>query len=212
MLQSDYRLRGYSLSDGQPVAAISLGYDDASGVYVGGSAIATVEDGHPELLALHGNIGYAVRIAPEVSLDGGLLRAQYFSGYGADRNLAYTELYLGVSAGNLTSRIRFSPDYFGADTSTLYAELDGGVEVTPNWLISAHVGLLGYLQDPPAGLSRRRLDWRLGGTRRLGRYGVHLDVVGRIVVGPDSRSGAAYPWPRSETNGTAVVASLTRAF
>ena len=34
-IESDYRLRGYSLSAGRPTATAQIGYDDASGLYLG---------------------------------------------------------------------------------------------------------------------------------------------------------------------------------
>ena len=34
-IESDYRLRGYSLSAGRPAATAQIGYDDASGLYLG---------------------------------------------------------------------------------------------------------------------------------------------------------------------------------
>src|SRR6478609_1275319 len=40
-LQTDYRVRGYSINDEKPAASLSVSYDDPSGTYVGGSLIGS---------------------------------------------------------------------------------------------------------------------------------------------------------------------------
>jgi uncharacterized protein (TIGR02001 family) len=204
-LQSDYRLRGYSLSDEKPAASVSLGYDDPSGLYAGVTALGTVRSGEPQVLGVQANLGYAVRLTSAVSLDGGVYRAEYFSGYGTGRDYHYTELYVGLAIPHLTTRVRYSPDYFRADTPTLYVEADGGVEPAPNWFLSAHAGALTYLETPPFYLPRRRYDWRLGASRQIGKFGIHLDVSGRFA------ERGLYSAPGS-SDDTAVVLALTRAF
>ena len=203
-IQSDYRLRGYSLSDGDPVAAVSLSYDDPSGFYLGGTALGTVRGDEPEVLGVQGNLGYAVRVAPGLSLDGGVYRAEYYSGYGSARNYHYSELYLGLAAPHLTARVRYSPDYFRSHTPTLYVEAESGIEPAPNWFLSAHAGALTYLETPPLYAPRRRYDWRLGVSRQLGRYGLHLDVSGRIAKHT--------PYAPGSSDDAALVLGLTRAF
>ena len=208
-LQSDYRVRGYSVSDGEPTASVSLSYDDPSGFYLGGSAIGTLRDGDPELLGIQGSAGYAVRLTPTVSIDGGVARTQYLYGYGTTRDYDYTEVYLGVAVPNVTARLSYSPDYHRAAMQALYAEVDGGFEPAPGWFLSAHAGALAYLDMPPAYVAKRRYDWRLGVSRQFGRFGVHFDVSGRI----EGRARYWIPYgPGSGRDRTAVVASLTRAF
>jgi hypothetical protein len=46
VIQTDYRVRGYSVSDSKPAAAVSLNYDHPSGIYLGAAAAGTV-DGAP---------------------------------------------------------------------------------------------------------------------------------------------------------------------
>lgn len=208
-IQSDYRLRGYSLSDEKPVASVSLAYDDPSGFYLGGTASGTIRGGDPEPFALQGNIGYAGRVAPGVSIDGGVSRSQYYSGYGTSRNYHYTELYLGLATPIVTTRVRFSPDYFRADTPTIYVEAEGGIEPAKDWFLSAHAGALSYLEKPPFYLARRRYDWRLGVSRLFGPWGVHADLSGRIQK--HTRYAPRFAAARSD-DGAAAVLSLTRAF
>jgi hypothetical protein len=136
-------------------------------------------------------------------------KTHYFYGYGTSRNYDYTEVYLGVAVPNVSARLSYSPDYYRNGMQALYAEVDGGFEPAPDWFLSAHAGVLTYLDTPPSYVAKRRYDWRLGVSRQLGRYGVHLDVSGRV-------EGRARYWvPYGVGSGrdkTAVVASLTRAF
>jgi uncharacterized protein (TIGR02001 family) len=210
-LQTDYRVRGYSVSDGEPTASVSVSYDDPSGIYVGGLAIATLRDGDPALLGIQGSAGYAVRLTPRLSLDGGVARTEYFYGYGTARNYHYTEAYVGIALPHVAARLSYSPDYYRAGVDTLYAEVDAGFEPAPNWFLSAHAGVLTYLDAPPPYSPRTRYDWRVGASRQFGPYAVHLDVSGRIVAEPDGYR-LPYPLTRITRDRTAAVLSLTRSF
>jgi uncharacterized protein (TIGR02001 family) len=190
------------------VAAITLSYDDPTGLYAGAAAAGTVRHGDPELVSLQGNVGYATRISPVLSLDGGVSRFEYFSDYGSAGDYHYTEAYLGLATRNIAARIRFSPDYIRPDNETIYVEVDGGVEIAPDLLASAHVGILQYLDERPDYLPQRRYDWRVGISRLIGPYGVHAELTGRLGRRSRAPPGASRP----DGDRTAVVVSLTRAF
>jgi uncharacterized protein (TIGR02001 family) len=208
-LQTDYRVRGYSISDEEPSASVSFSYDDPSGAYVGGALVGSTFDGDPVLLGIQGNVGYAVRVGPTLSLDAGISKTKYFYGYGTERDYDYTEVYLGVALPIISGRLSYSPDYYRNDFETLYAEVETGFSPAPDWFVSAHGGALTYLGDPPAYLPDQIFDWRLGVTREFGPWGVHVDVSGRIL------GRARYVLPNgvgSGENDEAIVLSLTRAF
>jgi uncharacterized protein (TIGR02001 family) len=208
-LQNDYRVRGYSISDRDPAASVALSYDDASGIYIGGSVIGALLDGEPELVGFTANAGYAVRLDPELSLDAGVAKTQYFFGYGTSQNYDYTEIYLGLDLPVVSARVSYSPDYYRNDTHALYGEVNSGIEPAPNWLISGHAGVLTYLETPPVYVPRQTWDWRIGATRQFGPYGVHLGVSGRI------QARARYSYPSGVGTGrdpAAIEFSLTRAF
>lgn len=200
-LLTDYRVRGYSVSDGNPAASLALSYDDPSGAYLGATVIASWHDGEPELSGLQANAGYAVRIAPQLSLDAGVSHSEYRYTY-RNRRLGYTELYLGVSAPHLSVRLNYSPDYGRSDNSTLYAEVEGGIEPATDWLLSAHAGVFSYLGKHPAFLPRERYDWRIGAARRFGASALRLDLSGRVQGSP----------ARQARDATALVLSLTHGF
>lgn len=208
-MQSDYRVRGYSVSDGEPAASLSLSYDDPSGAYLGASFVGAVREGDPALVQVQGSAGYAVRIGPVLSLDAGVSRTQYFKRYDASPDYDYTEVYFGLALPAVSARLSYSPDYYRDDMETLYASVETGIEPAPNWFLSVHGGLLTYLGAPPAYFPDQTFDWRLGATRQLGRWGFHLDVSGRIL------GRARYALPSGAGTGKdheAVVMSLTRAF
>lgn len=200
-LQTDYRVRGYSVSDGNPAVSLALSYDDASGAYIGATAIASWHAGEPEASGFQANAGYAVRIAPQVSLDAGVSHSEYRYTY-RNRRLGYSELYLGLSGPHLSARVNYSPDYGRADNSTLYAEVEGGIEPAADWLLSAHAGVFSYLGKYPAFLPRERYDWRIGAARKFGPTTVRLDLSGRVQGSP----------ARQATDATALVLSLTHGF
>jgi uncharacterized protein (TIGR02001 family) len=200
-LLSDYRVRGYSMSDGHPAASLSLSYDDPSGLYVGGTAAGSYHDGEPEIAGLIANAGYALRLGRGASLDAGVSRAEYYYAYGG-RHLGYTEFYFGVAGPRVSARLHYSPDYYRSRTSTLYAEVDGGIEPATGWLLSAHAGVFRFLSAPPVFLPRERYDWRLGAARKFGATALHLDLSGRIQGNP----------ARQATDATALVLSLTHGF
>jgi uncharacterized protein (TIGR02001 family) len=199
---SDYRVRGYSMSDGNPAASIALSYDHPSGFYAGGAVVGSFHDDDPGIAGLQGALGYALRVSPSVSLDGGVSRSYFTHAYGTAYDLEYTELYVGVAVPHLTARLNYSPDYSTLASSTLYAEVETGFEPATDWSITAHAGLFSYLGANIAYLSNERYDWKIGASRRLGATSVALDASGRIQ-GSSSRAG---------TNATALVLSISHAF
>jgi len=204
-LESDYRYRGHSLSSGEPVATASLDYDDSSGFFIDGSATGVLGGDRPGLLGVQGNIGYATRLNSKLSMDLGVLRTQYTSSYTGDRAAHYTELYLGFTRRSLSSRVYFSPDYFRGGISTLYGEIEGTIEPVRKWHLTAHVGGLLYLNRPaPYALRRDQYDWRLGVSRQLGTFELHLNL---------SSGGPGSDYYRGELRSrTAVVVGATRSF
>ena len=63
-LTSDYRLRGFSLTDGRGVAIVSANYDHAGGAYAGGALIGHDPPGRaPRLLGYQAYAGIAGRFA-----------------------------------------------------------------------------------------------------------------------------------------------------
>ncbi len=159
----------------------SLSYDASSGFYASAFAVGALEEGsdHPVLLGAIGNVGYAKRLSPGLSIDGGVVDSEYpnrLGGYGATR---YTELYLGLLTHNLSTRLYYSPNYYTPGQHTLYGEVDGSIRLPAEFHLNGHIGLLGYLRTPEGRTSRgTQYDWRIGLSRQLGPFDLHAAVSG----------------------------------
>lgn len=213
-VQNDYLMRGYSVSGGEPTATLNLYYDTPAGLYLNASAIGAIGDGtEPQFLGYIGNIGYAARVAPHLSLDAGVQRVQY-SRYAnrATSRAHYTDIYVGAFGRDLSARLHYSPDYLYAHSSTLYAEVDGGIEVAPKWRVDGHVGVLDYLDVPPccryyASFSRAAFDWRAGVSRSFGPVDVYASVSSRASLVRDQDPELTYRRPHHATPAVVVGAS-----
>ena len=208
-VQSDYVVRGYSISADKPAAILNLSYDDPSGVYANGSAIGDLDgNGSPAFQGLIGDIGYARRLTSRVSVDVGLMRTQYYQFYGAKSDVGYTEGYAGVIAHGLAARVYYSPDYYRPGVQAVYGELEGSREVWAKIHLGVHVGYLDYLSRPAdaAGPAARRnqYDWRLSASRLFAPVDLPLAVTGG---GP----GSDY-YLSERHDKTAVTVGLSWAF
>jgi uncharacterized protein (TIGR02001 family) len=176
--ESDYRYRGYSLTDNHPALTAQLSYDDPSGFY--GSVLGLQDLGHgARFLGAIADAGYAKRLSDKVTIDGGVLRSQIRSATPGGLDFKYTEFYAGAYVGPVAGRIYYSPDYRTSGQSALYGELEAGFEPAAKWRVSGHVGLLKYLNTTEywkGGESHR--DWRVTVGRRFGKFEVHSALSG----------------------------------
>lgn len=178
-VESDYRLRGYSLSAGRPVATAQIGYDDDSGVYFNLSATGELgRDDDPRFLGVQGNIGYARKLNQKLSIDAGVVRNQYRAAYPGVRSNDYTEMYLGVAADSLSARIYYSPD-FRPGVATVYGEVEATIRPANNWRLNGHLGGLVYVTTTNCRFrSDPKYDWRLGVARQFGSLDLHTALSG----------------------------------
>ena len=177
---SDARFRGYSLSSGHPVGVTDLSYDDPSGLYgaLSGSVVASSDDGIKPLgLQLSG--GYAKRLSRGFTVDVGAVHSQYSHYSSRSDSNSYTEVYAGLSRGAVTSRIYFSPHYFGRGSRTLYGEVDATISPIRKLRVNGHAGLLVPIDYRTANSDgRAQYDWRLGVAREIGRGTIHVIASG----------------------------------
>lgn len=176
---SDQRFRGFSLSDGHPVAIADLAYDDASGFYADASGSLVLRPGptaEPLSLQLIG--GYAKRLHSGTTIDVGVTHSRYShysNGRAAD---SYSEVYAGVSRGILSSRIFVSPHYFTSGRWTAYGEVNANYSPSRNLGLEGHIGLLTVLRSGAPQPYHSSFDWRLGVSRQLGPVSLHGAWVG----------------------------------
>lgn len=177
---SDYRFRGYSLSQGRPVTSLNLSYDDARGVYVNGelSAVATKDDGI-ELLGVTGNAGYARKLSFGPTFDIGVIRSRYTRHLGYRNGADYTEIYAGLIARHISAHLHYSPGYFRDGVSTIYADMNAVARPLPDWRINGHYGLLTQIggSRPPT-VDRIHHDWRLSVARETGALDLQIALTG----------------------------------
>jgi uncharacterized protein (TIGR02001 family) len=167
---TDDRFRGYSLSDGRPVAILDLTYDAPNGLYaaVSGSVAATRNDGL-QPLGLQLNGGYARRLNPNLTLDVGATRSTYSHYSSRAAYQSYTEAYAGLSGKYLSGRIYLSPDYLKPGLWSAYGELNGSVATGTSLRFTGHAGLLLPFERYAGGEEYRpEFDWRLGLDRDFG--------------------------------------------
>jgi uncharacterized protein (TIGR02001 family) len=204
-VQNDYRVRGYSISEGRPAAILNLSYDTPGGLYLNGAAIGSFTDRHdPALIGAIADIGYAYRLTPRLSIDGGVNRTEYFDA-SATGKAHYTEFYLGILAHGLSSHIYISPDYYHSGVVTLYAELDGALKPVAGFHVTGHIGVLNYLGTPERlSYLSRQYDWRLGLSHPIGPFDLHAALTG---------GGPGDDYYRNHRHGkTALVAGVSWIF
>lgn len=173
-LFSDARFRGYSLSEGRPVAVLDFAYDDSSGFYAGASASGVLrEGGHPTPFALQVDGGYSKQLRSGTTLDIGITHSTYARYSDRRHGYSYTELYGGIAAGPISSRLFVSPHYFEAARWTAYGEVDGKVSPARHWGLNAHAGMLVTVRAPYGERYRPDFDWSVGATREIGRVSLH---------------------------------------
>ncbi|HEY2558827.1 MAG TPA: TorF family putative porin [Caldimonas sp.] len=193
-VESDYRYRGVSLSDGKPSARLTLNYDGDERWYAGASATrATLiaNESYPQL------VGYAGWLAPptdgrsvEIGVD-----AAHFSGIsGYD----FAEAYVGLLADRWSARLYLSPDYYGRSVPVAYAELDAHVPLHEHARLLAHFGTLVPLRDEPGIAGKARVDVSLGA-------GFVWAPVELRVLWVAATEGGPYPAVRNGRHSTIVV-------
>jgi uncharacterized protein (TIGR02001 family) len=138
-LVSDYRVRGVSLSNGNPAAQLDLSYDHESGWY-GGTFFSNVEFDPQtgQQLQFAGYGGYARRLGHGWSLDAGAT----YQDFSNDSDYRYVEAHVGVTTDAASARLYYSPNYFGVSIHTLYAELNGSYRLDDRFKLVGHAGML----------------------------------------------------------------------
>jgi uncharacterized protein (TIGR02001 family) len=205
-LLSDYRLRGYTLSKGRPVAAVALNYDHPSGLYLGVSAtgVLTRSEG-ARFLGLQESVGFAKRLKSGVTIDAGITNTN-FTHYAIERHSpGYTEVYLGLIGKRLSSHIFFSPTYIDNGLRSVFGEIDGVLSPGEGWRINWHIGAQALNSERESYYrSQVQLDGRLALTREFGRTQAQVAV---------SRGGLGLRRPDERAYGrTAIVFSVSHTF
>jgi uncharacterized protein (TIGR02001 family) len=202
-VDSDYRWRGESLSDGRPALRLQLGWDGSAGAFAGlsaGTARLGSEHGGWQIT---GHAGYAHRgVGKRPGWEVGLL-ATHFS---TEPQAGYGEVFAGLLGSGWSVRLYASPNYYGRGAPTSYVEFDTAWTVAPGWRILFHAGAQTWLDGAPTGMPRTRADVLSGLSWTL------RDAQFQLAW--NSRSGhALYPYgTMRDASHSAWVLSASYAF
>ena len=179
-LVSDYRLRGISLSGENAAPQFNVTYDNAAGWYAG-AFVSRAALNRTEInaqLVAYG--GYARRFWDGLSWEVGATKATFNGGCKYD----YGELFAGISADRISTRLYYSPDYLGMGVSTGYAEINANYPLAERVDLIGHLGYLRPLSDDEDGPSyahyvepMARIDGRIGISVAVNAWTVQLAWV-----------------------------------
>jgi hypothetical protein len=175
-VDSDYQWQGLSLSSGEPAVNVSVSGDFRGGLYASLTGVVGATD-HDGLrpLAYIADLGYARRLDRGVTADIGVVTSGVRLYQARRYAFTYTQVYGGLSKGDLSAHLFYSPSYLGEPEGALYLDIDGAARPAPGWRLTAHVGGFATLsRSPPEPTERPRLDLRAGIVRQLGSFEGHL--------------------------------------
>ena len=195
---SNYLFRGVSLSEGNPVPQVNLGYDSPAGWYAGAFATRIELAGSPSTAQMVGYTGYTHRWENGLSWEAGVTDTFYLQ----DAEDNYAEVFAGLASEHFSGRVYFAPNYLGQDIHTVYSEFNATYSLFEQVSFLAHVG---YFYVPPVNYApvATHADTRMGVSAGLGDWNFQLAWV------TVERSRAIYPfYPNTHTG----VASISYSF
>ena len=125
------------------------------------------------------DVGYVRRLDDGLALDVGASAADVYSYRFPRRREQFGEVYAGLVGDRLSVHLHYSPDYFHAGASTLYADLDGAVRPADGWRLFGHLGALTPLGAPDTpGSHKERYDLSAGVARQIRKVELSLMLSG----------------------------------
>jgi uncharacterized protein (TIGR02001 family) len=198
-LVSDYRFRGVSLSGKRPALQTNLEQDFDNGWYAGlfASSARIDEDGSGSA-QVESHAGYSRRLHSGWSWDGGAS----LSVFPHDASYNYGEIFTGLATENFSGKLYFSPNYFGRNVRTLYAELNDSYSLRKHVRLFGHLGFLCPLAGAgTTASSKGRTDVQLGVRYTHTEWSVQASWIG---------SSGQYPkYPYAGRNRNATVLSVS---
>lgn len=198
VLATDYRYRGFSLSNGRPAFSMAVSYDHPEGYYADLTGIiASTVRGNLQALGVLAYAGYAHQMASGISWDTGathLTVSQYLEP-GSQYNYNTTELYAGMAGRFFSGHIYFSPDYMGEGVSTVYATAQVAQRLDDTWRLVGQAGVLQPLSHKIGGeINGTQIDFGAALIARIQAYEIKL----AWSFGPNSEYPAGHEQPQSK--------------
>ncbi|MBV9889933.1 MAG: hypothetical protein JO090_03490 [Rhizobacter sp.] len=179
-VDSDYRYRGVTLSHSNPSPRLTLNFDGADRWYAGASATRAALLEHGTYAQLTAYAGWLAGAAGGASVELGALGSHFVGNAGYD----FAEAYVGLLAREWSARVYFSPDYYGRDVATAYAELNAHVALDERSRAFAHVGTLVPLQSIAGDAGKARADLSVGAGIVVRGWDLHALAVAATRGGP----------------------------
>lgn len=186
-LVSDFRFRGISLSARDAAAQGGVIFDHHTGLFAGifASSVKFDREDSPHLRTVTYG-GYARRITPDLSLEGGL---GYYDYYGSEAiRWPYEEGFVGISFRRSNFRVHYAPDYFDLDVEQLYLEFNTLYPLIGKLSFGVHLGRIEQFGSPRA---RAYTDFELAVSYAEGAIIGEIAVVGSDLGG-DCPAGKNY--------------------
>lgn len=220
---TDYQLRGVSLTGGRGVVRAGISYDHPSGAYGGASVIAGPRsDGVSGPRGGLAYAGYARRFGSRLTADFGVTTTRIegehriqlppnttgayptVTRYTVRYRANYTEVYAGLLHDNVSVHAYLSPNYLRPGQASGYVDVNAAIHPAPRLRLFGHAGVLVPLDRRAAGRLRSRADLRIG-------LAVELEHAEIQVAWTALSRRAAYP-PGYPDDGDSVVASASLFF
>lgn len=191
-VQNDLRFRARSLSEGDPVATVTLNYDDASGAYIGTNAtVRLTGDAGPGLLGQQAFAGFATHVSEQASIDVGVTGYRYTRLYSGRSRDEYVEVYAGVTGRNASVYMSFTPDYFDRGVPVIHLNAALSVPVASRLQLYGSIGALVQTSGPPRlGGESQRYDAAIAISREVGR----LTLLAEATFGGPGGNYYSGPW------------------
>lgn len=205
-LQNDDRFRGRSVSEGEPVAIVSIDYDLDTTVVVGGSVVGTTNGEGIGVSRGSGYISLAQSIGGNLAIDGGVVVQAYTDRYSSGRSQTFVEVYGGVTWNQFALHASYSPSYLDAGLETLYIEANAVQDLGAGFRANARAGVLQRLSgDGSFGGENTRWDAQIGVTKDFKHLSAFINVS---TAGSGSGTYFDGPWQGRD----AIVFGMTRSF
>jgi hypothetical protein len=162
------------------VVVVAAGYDHPSGAYLSASGIGSFTD-HDGFrgLGYQAYAGYAWRRPTGVAWDVGLSHYDVTQYVTPHYRTQFSEAYAGVTKGPVSLHVYYSPNYLGEHVRTVYATGAVGRQLSQNWRLFGHIGVLAPLNpDASAEISKPQYDGAVGVARKWAKGEIQASWTG----------------------------------